>query len=182
MSEERLIRIESKLDLFIEDQIDLKRRTVDYRPGQAELRAEVSDLKAGVAELRTDVNDLKVGVAELRVDVNELKAGVAEIRADVAELRIEVKDIQAGQVDLGAAFVDLRRYVGVLHEEALNRIRAIGQDDGLRQEMRRGFAELSGLLSNHVLVGDAVDQEHSRQLADHETRLQSIETRDQGPR
>ena len=67
--------------------------------------------------------------------------------------------------------------MGVLHQQVIERIRALGEDDSLRAEMQRGFAELRDALSRHADVGDAVDRSHSALLAHHEQRLSNLEGR-----
>ncbi len=90
-------------------------------------------------------------------------ADVEVLKADVAVLKTDVKDF--------------RRHMGVLHEEVLDRIRGIGEDDRLRREMRAGFAELRELLTSHAVPGEAVDRAHATTLADHEQRIQRLESR-----
>ncbi len=73
MSDDRLARIEGRLEELV--------------VGQAELRTEVGGLRGDVAELKEDVGGLKVDVAELKEDVGELKS-------DVRRLDSRVDDVQ----------------------------------------------------------------------------------------
>ena len=118
------------------------------------------------------------GQADLKPRVVRLEGGQVELQGGQAELRADVNDLKVGQAELGVAFVDLRRHMGVLHEEVLDSIRALGQDDGFRLEVRRADSEDRRALADHAAVGDAVDREHSHQLADHESRLRSLEARE----
>jgi uncharacterized coiled-coil protein SlyX len=107
-------------------------------------------------------------VAVLKTDVAELKTTVASNTTAIGELRIAV----TGNT---SSIEDLRRHMGVLHEEVLDRIRAIGEDDGLRREMRAGFAELRQILKDHIIVGDAADRNAAARLDDHERRIRRLE-------
>ncbi len=73
--------------------------------------------------------------------------------------------------------VDLRRHMGVLHEEVVGRIKALGEDDSLRREMRAGFAEMRQLFLAHTVPGDAADRVFAATLNDHERRIQTLEQR-----
>jgi chromosome segregation ATPase len=122
MSEERFQRIEGALD--------------ELRAGQAELRSDVAVLKTDVAVLKTDVAVLKSDVAVLKADVAELKTDVATLKVDVRELKSDVSGLKSGQDDL-------RRYMGVLHEEVLDRIKSLAFDpEPLRREFQEGIANL----------------------------------------
>jgi chromosome segregation ATPase len=118
---------------------------------------------ADIDGLKTDVAELKTDVAELKTDVAELKTDVAELKTDVAGLKTDVRD--------------LRRHMGVLHEEVLDRIRGIGENDGLRREMRAGFAEMRQMFLDHTIPGDAADRQFAVTLADHEKRIGTLESR-----
>jgi len=91
---------------------------------------------------------------------------VAVIKTDVAVLKTDVKD--------------LRRHMGVLHEEVLDRIKGIGEDDSLRREMRAGFAELQELFRDHAIPGDAFDKQCAMTLSGHERRLKTLEQAKKG--
>jgi chromosome segregation ATPase len=122
MSEVRFARIESRLD--------------DLSEGQKELRRDVAVLKTDVAVLKTDVAVLKTDVAVLKTDVAELKTDVGQLKTDVVGLRGDVQDLKTGQDDL-------RRYIGVLHEEVLDRIQTLAFDPTpLRREFQAGIAGL----------------------------------------
>jgi len=99
-------------------------------------------------------------------DVAVLKTDVAVLKTDVAVLKTDVKD--------------LRRHMGVLHEEVLDRIKGIGEDDSLRREMRAGFAELQELFRDHAIPGDAFDKQCAMTLSGHERRLKTLEQAKKG--
>ncbi len=105
-------------------------------------------------------------VAVLKTDVAVLKTDVAVLKTDVAVLKTDVKD--------------LRRHMGVLHEEVLDRIKGIGEDDSLRREMRAGFAELQELFRDHAIPGDAFDKQCAMTLSGHERRLKTLEQAKKG--
>ncbi len=109
---------------------------------------------SGMAVLQSDV-------AALKSDVAELKSDVVALKADVTELKVET--------------VDLRRHMGVLHEDVIDRIRGIREDDSLRQEMRAGFAMIMRRLDDHAVHGEAADRTFAATLADHEKRITSLE-------
>ena len=60
-----------------------------------------------------------------------------------ADLRAEMK----------AETGDLRRHMGVLHEDLIDRNRGIGETDSLRQEMRAGFAMMMKRFDDHAIPG-----------------------------
>jgi len=112
-------------------------------------------------KLGVDVGVLQTDVAVMKTDVAVMKTDVAVLKTDVGGLKTDVSD--------------LRRYMGVLHEEVLDRIRGIGEDDRLRREMQAGFAQMREMFQNHAVPGEAVDRAHSATLADHEVRISAIE-------
>jgi chromosome segregation ATPase len=134
------------------------------------IERRLDGVAADVAVLQTDVAVLKSDVAVLKVDVSELKTDVSELKTDVWELKAKVADNTTG-------IADLRRHMGVLHEEVLDRFRALAEDDSLRREMRAGFAELRQLLKDLTVVGDAADRRFAATLDDHEDRIRRLEGR-----
>src|SRR5688572_23032059 len=92
-----------------------------------------------------------------------LAADLDILKTDVAIIKTDVKD--------------LRRHMDVLHEETIDRLKAIAADDSLRREMRAGFAELRQLILNHAIPGDAADRTFAATLKDHEQRIQKLEQR-----
>ena len=107
------------------------------------MRSDVAELKAGQAELKADVAELKTGQAELRADVAELKTGQAELRSDVTELKTSVGRLESGQDEL-------RRHMHVLHEDVVDRIKAIPTNGPTRAEMTRGFEELREVIGRRL--------------------------------
>jgi chromosome segregation ATPase len=129
MSEERLARIEAKVDRLEGDVGGLRGEV-------GGLRSEVGGLRGEVGELRSDVETLKTGQGKLGVGLEELRVGVEELRVGHQELRI-------GQERLWTEVIDLRRHMGVLHEEVLENIKALAPDPALfRRELQAGLADL----------------------------------------
>jgi hypothetical protein len=88
---------------------------------------------------------------------------VAGLKTDVAELKTET--------------VAIRRHMGVLHEDVIDRIRGIREDDSLRLEMRAGFAMIMKKLEDHAIPGEAADRRFAATLGDHEQRITTLERR-----
>ena len=126
-----------------------------------EIRTRLGGLEGTTGGLVRDVAVLKTDVAVLKTDVAVLKTDVAVLKTDVAVLKTDVKDI--------------RRYMGVLHEDVVDRLREIREDDSLRREMRAGFAELRQLFLEHTIPGEAADRHFASALNDHERRIQTLE-------
>jgi len=111
--------------------------------------------------LTANVTSLQADVTSLQTDVTNLQADVTVLKTDVAGLKTET--------------VDLRRHMGVLHEDVIDRIRGIREDDSLRLEMRAGFAMIMKRLDDHAIPGEAADRAFAATLADHERRITSLE-------
>jgi chromosome segregation ATPase len=138
MSGERFDRIESTLEVL---KSDVK-----------ELRTDVSGLKSDVKELRTDVNGLKSDVKELRTDVNGLKTDVKELRTDMNGLKTDV--------------TGLRHYMGVIHEDLIDRIRASAEPvELLRREFRSGLEQLRADTDQRLRPLEVVVAQHSKDIA-----------------
>jgi chromosome segregation ATPase len=164
------------------DVAELKTDVAGLKTDVAELKTDVAELKTDVAGLKTDVAGLKTDVAGLKTDVAELKTDVAGLKTDVAGLKTSTAGLETGGASLRvhvqantAAIAELRRHMGMLHEDVIDRIRALKEDDSLRREMRAGFAELRQLLTDHTVVGDAADRRFAATLDDHEHRIRSLE-------
>ena len=115
-----------------------------------------------LTSLETKVNRLAVGQQELHIKVDELAAGHAELRTEVADLRTEMRgeftnvrgemasgfasvrgEMASGFANVRGEMADLRRYFGVLHEETLDKIKALAPDpDEIRREFRGADAAL----------------------------------------
>ena len=89
-------------------------------------------------------------MSEERFDQIDRRFDQIDQRLDqlAAELRAELKS-ETG---------DLRRHMGVLHEDLIDRIRGIGENDSLRQEVRAGFAMMTKRFDDHAVPGDAADR------------------------
>lgn len=99
-----------------------------------------------------------------------LVADLTDLKTDVAGLKTDVAGLKTGAVDL-------RRHMGVLHEDVIERIRGIREDDSLRLEMRAGFAMIMKRLDDHAILGDAADRRFAATLGDHEQRITTLERR-----
>ena len=103
----------------------------------AVLETKVDELAAGQVELRTEVADLRRDANGLRTDVNGLRTDVNGLRADVDGLRTDVDGLSTNVTGLSANFVELKRYMLVLHEETMESIRALAPDFApIRREFR----------------------------------------------
>jgi uncharacterized protein YoxC len=122
MSEDRLIRIEDKLDGLITD--------------VAVLKTDVAELKTDVAVLKADVAVLKTDVAVLKTDVAVLQTNVSNLTDKVSGLEISVSEVRDG-MDVMAS--DIHR-LGVLQEAAHADAKVPFESDaGLREYMDRQF-------------------------------------------
>ena len=118
-------------------------------------------LTANVTNLQADVTHLQADVTNLQADVTHPQADVTVLTTDVAGLKTET--------------VYFRGHMGVRHEDVIDRIRGIREDDSLRLEMRAGFAMIMKRLDDHTVPGDAADRAFAATLADHEKRITSLE-------
>jgi chromosome segregation ATPase len=115
----------------------------------------------------------KLDRVEQRVDRVEQKldhvaADVEVLKADMVEVKSDLRGV-AGRVE------DLDRHMHVLQEEAMDRIRALGEHDTLRAEMRSEFKSLRDVLTQHIALSDVTDRRFVRRLDDHERRITSLE-------
>jgi len=99
MWEERLDRIDGRLDRL--------------ETGQTELQGKVARLETGQAVLRGTVARLESGQVELQSTVARLATGQTEQRSEIGRLD--------GRIDT------LDRHMHVLHEETISRIAAISE-------------------------------------------------------
>jgi hypothetical protein len=95
-----------------------------------EERFDRIDRRFDTPESRAD--GLTVEVRDLKNDVSTLKTDVSGLRADIA---------------------DLRRYMDVLHEDALSRIKVMNEkvEASINARMDRRFDELRDLILNRVI-------------------------------
>ncbi|HWB16410.1 MAG TPA: hypothetical protein VG538_08380 [Vicinamibacterales bacterium] len=127
----------------------------------------------GMSEERFVQIEQKLDRVEQRVDRVEQKldhvaADVEVLKADMVEVKSDLRGV-AGRVE------DLDRHMHVLHEEAMDRIRALGEHDTLRAEMRSEFKSLRDVLTQHIALSDVTDRRFVRRLDDHERRITSLE-------
>jgi chromosome segregation ATPase len=108
-------------------------------------------------------------------DFKVLRSDVADLKADVRDLKADVRDLKAGVAELKAEAIDLRRHMGLLHDDAIDRIRGIGEVDSLRREMQAGFAMIMKRFDDHAIPGEAADRAFAATLTDHEKRITALE-------
>jgi len=119
VSEERFIRIETKIDVL---QADVKQLKHDVK----ELRKDVDWLKVEVKELRVDVDWLKVELKEVKVEIKELKADFYSFRVETNRrldrleinqelMRDDIKHLAEGQAgiveQIARGFAEMRQYI-----------------------------------------------------------------------
>jgi hypothetical protein len=126
-----------------------------------------------MSEVRFDEIDRRFD--RLTANVTGLQADVTNLQADVTNLQADVTVLKTDVAGLKTESVDLRRHMGVLHEDVIDRIRGIREDDSLRLEMRAGFAMIMKRLDDHAIPGEAADRAFAATLADHERRITSLE-------
>jgi len=145
MSEERFARIEATQEQLVVGQTRLE-------AGQAELRAGQDELRAAVEGVRTGQDELRAGLADVRSDVAGVRSGLAEVRSDVSELRVEVKDFG--------------RQMRILHEEVLERLKAIPDPtESLRREMKAGNDALREELLRRIEPLELTARDHTAELS-----------------
>jgi chromosome segregation ATPase len=108
--------------------------------------SSLQEVKADVAVLKTDVAGLKTDVAGLKTDVTGLKGDVARLDGKVEELRV---------------------HMGVLHEDALDRIAALNasRDEG-RLATKADLADLREHLDQRLNPIEMAIRSHSADIAD----------------
>lgn len=101
-------------------------------------------------KIETKLDNLGKGQEELKRDVGGLKK-------DVSGLKKDVNDLKIGQVEL-------RRHMGVLHEEVLDRIQALAFDpEPLRREFKAGISDLREELVRRIEPLEAAARRKGRQ-------------------
>jgi chromosome segregation ATPase len=141
------------------DQIDQRFDQVDQRFDQVDKRFAQIDQRF----VQVDKRFAQIDQRFVQVDqgFHQIDGRLEQLTADVASLITET--------------VDLRRHMGVLHEDVVDRIRGVGENDSLRQEMRAGFAMMMKRFDDHAIPGDAADRAFAAALADHEKRITALE-------
>jgi chromosome segregation ATPase len=118
----------------------------------------VSRAGAGMNErfdrIDSRLDRLEAGQDDLRSDVKNLQAGQDSLRSDVRELRADHGTLRTDLEDLG-------RHMRVLHEEVLDRIRAIPEYSG---PTRAEFAELKEMLGRRLDPLEATVRQHSAEI------------------
>jgi chromosome segregation ATPase len=147
MSEERFVQIEQKLD-----RVEQRVERVEQKVDRLEQRVERVEQKVDRLEQRVERVEQRVERVDQKVD---------RLAADVSTVAVRLEDLD--------------RHMHVLHEEAMDRIRALGEHDTLRAEMRSEFKSLRDVLTQHIALSDATDRRFVRRLDDHERRITSLE-------
>jgi len=168
VSEERLARIEAKVDRLEVGHAELRKGQQELRvdvrqlrAGQDEMRAEVGQLRVGQDELRVEVGQLRVGQDELRVEVGQLRVGQSELRAEVGQLRTGQEELRAGQDELRVGQDELRAghflldrrltRVEVLQEEMRDLIKHLAEGHMATQALvRRESAETRAMIDRRI--------------------------------
>jgi hypothetical protein len=79
-----------------------------------------------------------------------------------------------GQAKFATSLEELRNHMGVLHEDVVARIQALGEDDSLEIAMERRFDEVLRSLADHAIPGDATDRYLARKIKEHDERLDAL--------
>jgi chromosome segregation ATPase len=147
MSEERFVQVEQRLDR-VEQRLD----RVEQRLDHVEQRLNHVEQRLDRVEQRLDRVEQKLDQVEQKVD---------RLAADVSTVAERLED--------------LHRHMLVLHEDVIDRIRAIGEHHTLRPEMQAEDKALRDTLTQHIALSDATDRRFVRRLDDHERRITFLE-------
>jgi hypothetical protein len=109
---------------------------------------------------------LIAGQAKLEAGQAKLEAGQAKLETGQAKLEAGQAQLEAGQEKLGADVAALGREMRVLHEDVVDRIRALA-DPGeiLRREIRAGDTRVYESLDQRVQPLELTVREHSQDIA-----------------
>jgi len=114
------------------------------------------------------LNQMATRLDTVADDVAALKTDVAQLKTDVAGLKVDVARLENRLEELG-------RYMLVLHEDVIDRLKAADPHEGLRLEMRAGFAEIRQLFSEHLIQDGDAHRYFAGQLKEHSDRLTKLE-------
>jgi chromosome segregation ATPase len=114
MSDDRLARIETKLDGLSGTVESLAGTVATLVAGQAGLQTGQAKLEAGRAKLQAQVGTLEAGQAKLQAQVGTLGAGQAKLEAKVGTLEAGQAKLEAGQARLEAGQAKIEARVGTL--------------------------------------------------------------------
>jgi chromosome segregation ATPase len=137
---------------------------IDDRLDRVEGRLET--IENNVAVLTTNVAVLTTSVAVLAADVGVLKTDVGVLKIDMTGLRNRLEEVD--------------RHIGIRFEELVDRIKALGQDDAARLEMRRSFAEVRSELGTHAALDADAHHYFANSLREQAQRLTRLEARHEG--
>jgi chromosome segregation ATPase len=137
---------------------------IDDRLDHVEGRLE--RIENSVAVLTTDVGVLKADVGGLKTDMGALKTDMGVLKTDMTGLKIRLEEVD--------------RHMGIRFEELVDRIKALGQDDAARLEMRRSFAEVRSELATHAALDADAHHYFANSLREQAQRLSRLEARHDG--
>ncbi|HUF46350.1 MAG TPA: hypothetical protein VMM93_00980 [Vicinamibacterales bacterium] len=115
-------------------------------------------------------------LARIESKLDNLTADVGAVKLDVAVLKTDVGVLKTGQNTLEGKVVELGDHMRALHQDVVDRIKAIAEDDG-RIEMNRRFDEVLQAIRDHSIPGDAADRYFARKINEHDRRLDALEGR-----
>ena len=81
--------------------------------------------------------------ARIETKLDNLSKGQEELKRDVGGLKVDVRGLTQDVSGLKTGQIDLRRHMGVLHEEVLDRIQALVFDpEPLHREFKARISDL----------------------------------------
>jgi exonuclease VII small subunit len=79
-----------------------------------------------------------------------LESGQAQLESGQAKLESGQAKLESGQAKLESGQDELRRHMYVLHEDVIDRIKAIPTDGPTKAEMKQGFDELREVIGRRL--------------------------------
>ena len=119
--------------------------------------------------------DSRLDRVEGRID--RMADDIAVLQTDVGVLKTDVKDLKIGQARLEDRLEEVHQRMGVMHEDLVDKIKALGGDDGTRLEMRRTVGEVRREFAEHATLDDDAHRFFANSLKDHDRRLGTLESR-----
>jgi len=141
---------------------------------EQEMRTELNGLKTSVDELRVGherlsagLDEVRTGLAEVRTGLDEVRTGLKEVRTDLDELRTSVAELHVGHTELrlatAASIEELGRQMRVLHEDTIERIKALAPDfRPIRREFRAADAALFDEIDRRLTPLEAAERRRRR--------------------
>jgi chromosome segregation ATPase len=158
-------------DWMSKQQLDRMEGRLNETAGEvAGLRLKVDVFETKMDVLQTDVSGLKADVSGLKADVSGLKADVSGLKADVSGLKTEVSG-------LGERIEDVSRHMGVMHEDLIDRIKALDWREEARSDMHRNVAEVRVELAAHATTDGDAHRFFATSLTEQDRRIGRLESR-----